>query len=105
MRQQQPKHLSTAAKKLYREISDEIDVSDTAASLLLQTLCEQFDRMNEARGILAKDGVVIDDRFGQKRAHPACAIEKDAIAALTRCWRLLGFDQVPPGAIGRPAGS
>src|ERR1035438_6070419 len=105
MKQQQPKHLTAAGKKLFREISDEIDVSDRAASLLLMTLCEQFDRMNKARAIIAKDGVIIDDRFGQKRAHPACAIERDATAAMMRAWRLLGFDQAPPGAIGRPARS
>jgi len=99
-----PKHLTAAGRKLWREIADEIEI-DRAASLLLTTLCEQFDRAQQAREILRKDGIITQDRFKQDKPHPACAIERDATAAMMRAWRLLGFDQEAPGAIGRPAGS
>jgi P27 family predicted phage terminase small subunit len=99
-----PKHLTAAGRKLWREIADEIEL-DRAASLLLTALCEQFDRAQQAREILSKDGIISKDRFGQDKPHPACAIEVAATAAMMRAWRLLGFDQVPPGDIGRPAGS
>ena len=99
-----PSHLTAAGQKLWSSIFAENEF-DAAALLLLATLCEQFDRLREAQSILKKDGVVTVDRFGQCKAHPAVAIESNAIAGLTRCWRLLGFDQAPSGLIGRPAGS
>ena len=98
-----PAHLTVEAKKLWQRIFDENEV-DEAALLLLNTLCEQWDRMTEARAAIAKDGAVCRDRFGQSKASPWISIERDAAATMTRCWRLLGFDQVPSGAMGRPPG-
>jgi P27 family predicted phage terminase small subunit len=89
-----PAHLSAAARALFRSVCDEIEL-DAAALLLLVTMCEQFDRMHEARRILKRDGITTEDRFGQKRSHPACIIERDAAAGMMRAWRLLGFDQAP----------
>ena len=90
-----PGHLTDAGKKVWKSISRDMAL-DAPALLLLQTLCEQFDRMNEARAILKKEGILSKDRFGQTKPHPAVSIEVNAIAALTRCWRLLGFDLQPP---------
>ena len=98
-----PKSLTSAGRRLWREIAEESEL-DSAAVLLLNTLCEQFDRMNEARAILKRDGITAKDRFGQIKAHPAVSIEVNAIAAMTRCWRLLGYDQLPSNDIGRPVG-
>jgi len=66
--------------------------------LLLNTLCQQWDRMMQAREILRASGLVLTDRFGQFKPHPAASLERDAITAMMRAWRLLGFDLVPPGA-------
>ncbi|HWE52463.1 MAG TPA: phage terminase small subunit P27 family [Bryobacteraceae bacterium] len=90
-----PSHLTAAGRKLWKNIAAEIDL-DAAAVLLLTTMCESLDRMNQAKRILKREGVVFRDRFGQRKAHPACGIERDSAATMTRCWRLLGFDQVPP---------
>lgn len=94
-----PAHLTPKAKKLWNAIFDDIEL-DAAALLLLNTLAEQFDRYNEARAILKTEGVIVTDRFGQKKQHPACLLERDAATGMMRAWRLLGFDQVPPAAIG-----
>jgi P27 family predicted phage terminase small subunit len=91
-----PSHLTSAGKKLWRDIAAETAELDAPARLLLQTLCEQHERMNEARMILAKEGIITTDRFDQTKPHPAISIEVNAIAAITRCWRLLGFDLQPP---------
>jgi P27 family predicted phage terminase small subunit len=88
-------HLTVEGKKLWKRIAAEVEL-DAPALLLLTTLAEQFDTTNEARALLKKEGVVINDRFGQAKRHPACSIELAAIASLTRCWRLLGFDLQPP---------
>ena len=99
-----PTHLSSAGKKLFVRIASEIEL-DEPALLLLTTLCEQYDRMNQARELLKKEGIVVKDRFGQDKQHPAVGIEVNAAAGMMRAWRLLGFDQEPPKAMGRPEGS
>jgi hypothetical protein len=40
--------------------------NDRAGLLLLRTAAESLDRMREAQAILAADGMVITDRFGQR---------------------------------------
>jgi P27 family predicted phage terminase small subunit len=90
-----PAHLSEDAKEKWRKIFAEIEI-DTAAVLLLDTMMEAWDRMQQARAAIAKDGATVAGRFGLK-ASPWISIERDAGATVTRCWRLLGFDQAPPG--------
>jgi P27 family predicted phage terminase small subunit len=90
-----PEHLTAAAKKLWRTIVDEVEL-DGPALLLLTTMCEMHDRMNQARAVLKREGILAKDRFGQLKPHPACSIERDSAAAMMRAWRLLGFDQQPP---------
>jgi P27 family predicted phage terminase small subunit len=100
-----PKDLSKEAKALWRQIFSEVEL-DSAALLLLNLMCQSWDRMAEARAAIAKEGAVIAGRFaGTKVANPWCGIERDSAATVTRAWRLLGFDLQPPGAMGRPPGS
>ena len=95
-KRQPPQDLSNEAKTIWRRIADEVDVSDQAALLLLGLLCQSWDRWQQARKAIAADGAVQTDRFGQQKPTPWVGIERDALAGLTRCWRLLGFDQQPP---------
>jgi P27 family predicted phage terminase small subunit len=90
-----PSDLSDEAKKVWKKIIAEIEI-DTAAVLLLDVMMQAWDRMQEARAAIAKDGATVTGRFGLK-ASPWTAIERDSAATVTRCWRLLGFDQAPPG--------
>jgi hypothetical protein len=64
--------------------------------------------MLQARRLIAKHGPLIVEKTAagntHVRANPACAVERDAANAMMRAWRLLGFDQEPPGMIGRPPG-
>jgi|SRR5579863_5198665 P27 family predicted phage terminase small subunit len=98
-----PTHLSAPAKKIWKAIVDEY-VIDSAAELVLTTMLEARDRREEARALIAKDGAYTVNRFKAVTVHPAVAVERDAAAVLTRCWRLLGFDQEARGDIGRPPG-
>ncbi len=98
-----PKHLSSEAKKWWEQVVADYTIDD-AAALVLLTACEAFDRRREAREMLKKEGLVVQDRFGQPKPHPAASIERDAAATLLRAWRVLGLDVEPPGPIGRPPG-
>jgi phage terminase small subunit len=90
-----PDDLSPAAKKLYVSIAEEIEL-DAAGAVMLGTICQQFDRVKQARRLLRREGLVLKDRFGMPKLHPAQAVERDAITALTRAWRALGLDLAPP---------
>jgi phage terminase small subunit len=65
---------------------------------LLRRLCEAMDRADEARALLAADGLTTVDRYGQVKPHPAVNIERDAriaIARLIRELRLAGDESEP----------
>ncbi len=96
MKPKPAKDLSIEARKLWKRIAREI-VMDEPAVVLLNILCQEWDRLTEARQILKAKGIIVKDRFGQEKPHPACAVERDAVTAVSRAWRLLGFDLIPPG--------
>lgn len=97
-----PKDLSKDAKALWRRIFDASEM-DEAATLLLDTLAQQYDRMLQARALIDRDGLTLTETtaagHAKVRQHPACQVERDAVAAMCRCWRLLGYDQAPPEGI------
>ncbi len=91
-----PTHLSAAAKALWRKLTGDYMLDDAAGTLLLQSACESFDRLQEARKMIAKDGAVMRDRWGQTKPHPACGIERDARNQMHSALRLL---KLAPGDV------
>lgn len=90
-----PRHLSAAAKRLWSRLRDDFTLDDEAALLLLRQLCEASDRANEARRQILADGMLVADRFGQQKAHPLLAVERDArgqVLAAVRALRLAPED-------------
>jgi phage terminase small subunit len=99
-----PSDLSKEGRALWHQIYDAVEL-DAAALVLLDTMCQQWDRVQEARRAIAKQGAVVPGRFaGTFVANPWSQIERDSAAAVMRAWRLLGFDQEPTGPVGRPPG-
>ena len=94
-----PRDLSPEGKKLWYRIFASSDM-DEPAVILLDSLCRSWDRVQQARAIIARDGPVLIEKTAagneKTRMHPACQIERDAAATMMRAWRLLGFDQQPP---------
>lgn len=87
-----PKSLSAAAKKWWRRIMADFEITDLAGQLLLQAALEAFDRMGQARAQINKDGPTFKDRFGQLRCHPCVSIERDARAGMVGALRSLKLD-------------
>jgi len=71
---------------------------------LLTLAAEAFDRCDQAREIIAKDGLTIPTGDGGLKAHPAVAIERDARLAFARLIRELDLDTEPPTEARRPPG-
>ncbi len=59
---------------------------------ILVKTAEAWDRSEEAREILAKDGLTVVDRYGTPKAHPCVAIERDSRTAFFRGLRELALD-------------
>jgi len=51
-----------------------------------------FDRALQAKSIVDAEGPVIEDRFGQKKNHPAVDVEKQASITFCRILREVGLD-------------
>jgi P27 family predicted phage terminase small subunit len=92
-----PKHLSAEAKRLWDRLRNDYVLDDSGGLLLLQSALESFDRLQQARAILAKEGIVAKDRFGQGKPHAAAAVEAGARQQMHSALRLLRLE---PGALG-----
>ena len=90
-----PKHLTAASKRFYEQVSNDY-VLESHHLRLLQLLCEAFDRGQEARKILAAEGLtVVDSKLGIKRPHPCISIERDSRTAVARLTRELNLSEEP----------
>jgi phage terminase small subunit len=90
-----PKHLTAASRKFFEQISADY-VLESHHVRLLQLLCESFDRGQQARRILATEGLtVVDIKLGIKRPHPCISIERDSRRAVARLTRELNLSEEP----------
>ncbi len=97
-----PSHLSDEAKAWWKRIHEANKIEDQGGLLLLQSALEAFARMRQAQDAIAADGLVIKDRWGQPRPHPAAVIERDSRAAMLSALRALALDIEPPKGIEMP---
>lgn len=101
-----PAGLSKAGSQWYQRLTTEFEIRDEAGRLLLETAMRAFDRAEAARALLDKDGVVLVDRWGQSKPHPAVVIERDARAGMLSALKMLNLDIEPlRDRAGRPGGS
>jgi P27 family predicted phage terminase small subunit len=100
-----PKSLSTDASTMWKQLQTEYQIIDKGGLIILTAACESFDRMCEARALVENEGMTIEDRFGQKKPHPAVIIERDARAAMLAAVKQLNLDLEPLKAVGRPSNS
>ena len=91
-----PSHLSAEMRKFWRLVVSEYEL-ESDALLILRTACESFDRAQEARTLIAKEGMVLVNR-----PHPAINIEQQSQRVFLAAMRQLGLDIDPPGPVGRP---
>jgi len=94
MKAKLPSKLSPAARKLWRSLSEELDL-DQGGYLMLEVLVENYDRRQEARAAIAKSGAVAKDRWQQDKPSPWVAIERDCTLQILRCFHSLGLDLEP----------
>src|SRR5262245_61418996 len=89
-----PAGYTPAAKRLWTDVVSSWQI-DPAALTILAVGCEELMRKDAARAIVDREGMALSDRFGQSRAHPMLAVERDARAGLLRALKQLGLDLEP----------
>jgi len=101
--QKPPAGLSPAAKSWWKKLIAEYEIEDQAGLLILETAMRAMDRMAMASALVDQHGAVTVDKFGQLKANPACAVERDSRAAMLTALKNLNLDLEPIGKPGRPA--
>lgn len=92
--QKAPDHLRTETAQWWDSVYEDFELEEHHARLLTLA-AEAWDRCFEARETLAEVGTYYTDRFGQPKAHPAVAVERDSRVAFARLMRELDLDGDP----------
>lgn len=91
-----PQHLEAATRKWFIAVLEEFDLEEHHVRILTLA-CEAWDRAQQARELLAAEGIMTTDRYGAQKVHPAVAVERDARIAFARLVRELDLDASEPG--------
>jgi len=90
-----PRHLRAETRRWVRGILDDYDLEPHHFRQLVQT-AQAWDRAEQAREILAVEGLTVLDRYDTPKAHPCVAIERDSRTAFFRGLRELALDTETP---------
>jgi phage terminase small subunit len=96
-----PKHLRAATRRWWAGVVTGYEL-EAHHLMLLTKAAEAWDRAEQARELLAEHGLTYADRFGQPRARPEVAIERDSRTGFARLLRELALDVQPPQETPRP---
>ena len=93
---QAPADLSDESRSLWLAVTAGWAL-DRPGELILQSACEALDRMRDCQRTLRDEGLTTADRFGQTRAHPLLAVERDSRNAVLKALKQLGLKGDEPG--------
>jgi phage terminase small subunit len=97
-----PRHLEGPTRRWLSTLAANFEL-ESHHHRLLALLGDAWDRGQQARRAIATHGTTYTDRFGQPRARPEVAIERDARIAFARLLRELALDVDPPADSRPPA--
>lgn len=95
-----PTHIAQWRDQVRRDYG----IEDAPGLALLEQAALALHRAEQARELLAKEGLVTRDRFDQPKPHPAAVIARDAEASFRAALRDLQLDVEPARPVGRPPG-
>lgn len=97
--------LPTHIKRWRDQVRKDYAIEDAPGLALLEQAALALHRAEQARELLAKEGLVTRDRFDQPKPHPAAVIARDAEASFRAALRDLQLDLEPARPPGRPPGT
>ncbi len=101
-RPQPPAHLTEASATWWRSVTADFDLEPHHIRLLTLA-AEAYDRCQEARAAIGRDGLTMKAGDGSLKAHPCVAIERDSRLAFARLLRELDLDATIPSERRPPA--
>ena len=96
-----PAHLEPPTAEWWASVVDDYGLEPHHVRLLTLA-AEAWDRGQAARAVIDAEGLTFEDRFGQPKARPEVAIERNARVALARLLRELALDFEEPLSTPRP---
>ena len=84
--------LGKAGLKFRKQILKDFVIEERHDLKRLDLAAHCLDRIAECQDIVKKEGLIILDRFEQKKEHPAAKIERDNKTLFVRILRELGLD-------------
>lgn len=96
-----PSHLRPQTAKWVRSVLKDFDFESHHFRILLR-VAESWDRGDQAREQIDRDGITVPDRYGVLKQHPAIAVERDSRTAFFRGIRELALDGVGSPEAPRP---
>jgi hypothetical protein len=91
-----PAHLEPEEAALFKSIVAEFRVDDIGSLQLLTTAMEAHQRCRLAREAVAKDGMMLADRFGTLQPHPLLKTEASARGQYLAALRALNLEPPQP---------
>ena len=86
-----PKYLTKKSRKWTKDIDSLVVLEPHQEKMVIQAaVC--LDRIEEARELIAAEGLTTKTRDGGRKAHPAVGIERDSKILFTRLCREIGLD-------------
>jgi P27 family predicted phage terminase small subunit len=96
-----PEHLSQSSREWWASVLRDYALEPHHLRLL-QAAAESWDRFQQARETIARDGLTVPTADGGLKAHPCVAIERDSRLAFARLLRELDLDCGSPTDTTRP---
>jgi hypothetical protein len=98
-------HIRKESRLEVRWLISEYGIDDAGGLLLLKTFADCDTAERNAQGIINEDGLIVVDRFGQKKSHPLLTTIRDARAQKMAALKALNLDLEPlKDRSGRPEG-
>jgi P27 family predicted phage terminase small subunit len=95
-----PRYLRASTRRWWTHVVETWTL-ETHHVMVLTAAAEAWDRLQQARAIIAREGIAVKTRDGQK-VHPAIQIERDSRLAFLRALRELDLDVQAPADFRRP---
>ena len=95
-----PSGLGPEARRLWRRVAEEFELDGHHCDVL-EAAARALDRAEAARRQIEAEGMTVEDRFKQAKAHPLLQVERDSRALMLRALKDLGLDVEAPAGAGR----
>jgi P27 family predicted phage terminase small subunit len=95
-----PRHLRKSTRAWFESVVTEWRLESHHVHLL-QLAAESWDRCQQAREVIAREGLTTPTREGGHKLHPAVRVESDSRIAFARLLRELDLDLDPPAEAKR----